>query len=39
MKRYIKEWGWTNIILAGTLGGYLGYVFLLAAINTFCDCI
>ena len=39
MKRFIQKWGWTSIILGGTCGTYLGYVFLLAAINTFCDCI
>ena len=26
-------------ILISIIGGYLGYVFLMAAINTFCDCI
>ena len=26
-------------ILIGTLGGYMAYVFILATINTICDCI
>ena len=26
-------------ILIGTLGGYMAYVFVLATINTICDCI
>jgi len=30
---------WFDKILIGTLGGYLGYVFVLATINTICDCI
>jgi hypothetical protein len=28
-----------NWILTSILGGYLGYIFVLATINTFCDCI
>tara|TARA_E500000331_G_scaffold357301_1_gene418566 strand:- start:354 stop:473 length:120 start_codon:yes stop_codon:yes gene_type:complete len=39
MKKLIKNWGWSNIILGGLLGGYLGYVFIIALINTICDCI
>ena len=39
MKKFIKKWGLTNIILCGTLGGYMTYVFTLAIINTICDCI
>jgi hypothetical protein len=42
MKKLIKKWGLTNItniILGGTLGGYMTYVFALAIINTICDCI
>ena len=38
-KKLLKDWGLTNIILCAILGGYLGYVFLLATINTICDCI
>jgi hypothetical protein len=39
MKKLIKSWGWTNIILAILLGGYISYVFILALANTICDCI
>ena len=39
MKKLIKKWGWTSVILCGTLGGYMTYVFALAIINTICDCI
>jgi hypothetical protein len=39
IKELIKSWGLTNIILGGTLGGYMIYVFALAIINTICDCI
>ena len=39
IKELIKSWGLTNIILGGTLGGYMTYVFILAIINTICDCI
>ena len=37
MKKLIKKWGLTNIILGGTFGGYLTYVFILAIINTIFD--
>ena len=33
-KELIKSWGLTNIILGGTLGGYMTYIFALALINT-----
>jgi hypothetical protein len=39
MKKLIKDWGWTNIILGTLLGGYIGYVFILALANTICNCI
>ena len=39
MKKLIKEWGWDVIILGGLLFGYMGYVFIMAIINTICDCI
>jgi len=39
IKQLIKSWGWTNIILASLLGGYISYVFILALANTICDCI
>jgi len=39
MKKLIKEWGWDVIILGGLLFGYIGYAFILALINTICDCI
>lgn len=39
MKKLIKDWGWTNIILVTLLGGYMSYVFILAIANTICDCI
>ena len=39
MKKLIKKWGLTSVILCGTLGGYMTYVFILAIINTICDCI
>jgi hypothetical protein len=38
-KKLLKDWGLTSIILCGTLGGYMTYVFALAIINTICDCI
>ena len=38
-KKLNKEWGWDVIILGGLLFGYIGYVFILALINTICDCI
>ncbi len=39
MKKFIKEWGLVASILIFLLGGYMGYVFMLALINTICDCI
>ena len=30
---------WFDKILISTLGGYMAYVFVLATINTICDCI
>ena len=38
-KIFIKEWGLVASILIFLLGGYMGYVFMLALINTICDCI
>ena len=35
----LKKMNWFNKILIGTLGGYMAYVFVLATINTICDCI
>ncbi len=31
--------GWFNWVLITIIGGYIGYVFVLAVINTICDCI
>ncbi len=31
--------GWFEKLLILTLGGYISYVFILATINTICDCI
>lgn len=31
--------GWFEKLLIFTLSGYMGYVFILATINTICDCI
>jgi len=31
--------GWFEKILIGLLSSYMGYVFILATINTICDCI
>jgi thymidylate synthase (FAD) len=34
-----EKMSWFDKILIGTLGGYMAYVFVLATINTICDCI
>ena len=31
--------GWFEKLLIGLLSGYMCYVFILATINTICDCI
>ncbi len=31
--------GWFEKLLIAMLSGYMGYVFVLAVINTICDCI
>ena len=34
-----KTFSWTDKLLAIILFGYIGYVFIMAIINTICDCI
>jgi len=31
--------GWFEKLLIALVGGYIGYVFILATANTICDCI
>ena len=34
-----KTFSWSDKLIAAILFGYIGYVFIMAIINTICDCI